>query len=172
MLSVRKQKKSGSTKSASNKGGSSKKPPKLKFEKDGYAVIDMSEMPIELKGMRCCRLFIEFLRVTNSQLRIPKNHCVFKVDFATDYDEYKGVRISMEPNWDLASDDYYKQGRLLVKPVRYAHESNSTARSIELALQAEETRLYDLLLAFMSCGVHMFSFAEIEERYYGCRDFM
>lgn len=95
MLRVNKHKKSGSTKPAPNKGGSSKSLPKLRFEKDGYTVVDMLEMPKELLRIPCYQIFIEFLQVTNSQRNDPKNHCVFTDNFASDYDEYRGVRISI-----------------------------------------------------------------------------
>lgn len=59
-----------------------------------------------------------------------------------------------------------------MKPVRHARQSNNIARSIQLALLQIGTQLYDLLFAFMSRRIYMFSFVEIEGRYYGCHDFV
>jgi hypothetical protein len=175
-------KESASGKQTQSSWGSAKQPT-LSFSPDGYDVTNgVSQIPMEFLEMRCARLYIEFLRVSTDGMTVEqrnraKNHVIFKIDFEVSYNRYAGVRISMEPNWDVASspsengEHREKPGRMFVKPVPYEGVSRSTARTIEIPL-AQDVLLYYLLGAIMNSGVHDFSFATINDRYFGCRDFM
>jgi hypothetical protein len=128
------------------------------------------------------RAYIEFLSVSTDGLTLDqasrvKNHAIWKFDFTTAYGEYVGARLSMDVNFDLASSPSesgasYKPGGMMVKPVRYAERSNSSARTIEIPF-AEDVRLsYVIYHLTEENRLHEFSFVNIDDRYYGCRDWM
>lgn len=107
-----------------------------------------------------------------------KNHAIFKADFDTAYDEeYEGVRLSMEPDYDQGSTGSnggrhpsYQTGCLLMKPVRYPGPSRSTARTCLLELTMDST-LSHLLNTIINQDMLSFHFIVLNDRYYGCRDF-
>jgi hypothetical protein len=104
------------------------------------------------------------------------NHAIIKFDLESPYDDYKGVRINMLPNWEIASDGEedgpnYKLGRLFVKPVRYLGPARTSARTCWIAFK-KGISLEKILDVIESKKLHRFFFIDLDDKYYGCRDFM
>lgn len=150
---------------------------------DGYNVslYGLAAVPACFLNARCARFFVEFLSLADSETpteeaRRLKNHAVLKIDFDSVVSSYRGVRVGMEADYDLASEPgqggtSYKPGKMLVRPVSYAMASYRSLRTVEVQVQGIFT-LYHYLRAIVDNRVEKFLFVNINEKYYGCRDFM
>ncbi|RFU34103.1 hypothetical protein B7463_g2211, partial [Scytalidium lignicola] len=125
----------------------------LSFQQEGYNITEnMNALPQSLQNIICTKMFIEFLGVTSAGAQVvnnnAKNHAIIKVDFQTATGGYRGARISMEVDFDLAStgsdgaEPSYKPGKMLVRP------------------------------CVTSANMHRFYFVNIDDKYFGCRDFI
>ncbi|OAA58517.1 hypothetical protein SPI_06590 [Niveomyces insectorum RCEF 264] len=172
-----------SGKSKTGKSSGSRFPP-LNFEEPGYDVTQSGThiIPQEFRNMIVWRVYVEFLKLPldSSSITVQnaaKNHVTIKVDFTSVYDgKYKGVRINMQPNYEIGSSGpeggpTYKPGQLLVKPVIYWEKSLSAARAVEIQF-AEGKSLDWLLFVLCSNKLHGFHFVDLQNKYYGCRDFV
>ncbi|KAI0866665.1 hypothetical protein F4860DRAFT_509061 [Xylaria cubensis] len=156
--------------------------PPLAFGPDGYSltVDGRGSVPKLFRDMRIGSIYVEFLRLdsrdTPARLRnLLKNHAIIKVDFTspygnTEHDRYDGARIHLETKVEI-SDGPYQPGELFVKPARYPAASYSTARTCRIDLQANIT-LDHLLWVIESNNLQYFSFVVLNQKYYGCRDFV
>ena len=139
----------------------------------------MHVMPKELLKMEIQEIWVEFLGV--SPKKKAKNHAVIRVLFARNYQDKVGVRIDMDVNADEDYDEegdqasLYKPGMLLVKTIKYIEVSRSSNMSSQLKLiqdQNKSFRLKDLFTTLEKARLLEFDFVEIDERYYGCRDYV
>lgn len=148
----------------------------------GYDITEsLVFLPRNFMDQFCENVFIEFLTVSTdgrpvTQTNLAKNHVIFKIDFSSEALGFEAVRLSMDVNFDLASSDSngsasFKPGRLNLKPVTYKNVSRSSSRTFQLPL-GENLRFGQILQVIYENSLHSFSFVNIGDRYYGCRDFM
>ncbi|KAL7623751.1 hypothetical protein AAE478_005304 [Parahypoxylon ruwenzoriense] len=128
------------------------------------------------------KFYVEFFKVATDGTSVgdnanSTNHAVLKVDFGENLGNYKGARISMDINFEASStgsdggEPSYKPGELILKPVSYISVSNRSARTCETTIK-QGVRLGEIMECISSQGLNDFSFVTINDRYYGCRDFM
>ncbi|KAL1865602.1 hypothetical protein VTK73DRAFT_5141 [Phialemonium thermophilum] len=156
---------------------------KMDYGPDGFdlTLLGRRALPRKFRDITISHTFVEFLRVGVDSTPVEvqnraKNHAILKVDLTSGYDGFEGVRITMLPNWEVASDGppkgpSYKPGQCFVKPVRYSGPSNSTARTCQFDF-AQGVPLEWLLAVIEDNNLHRFYFVDLNDKYYGCRDFV
>ncbi|RMD39893.1 hypothetical protein DV735_g5243, partial [Chaetothyriales sp. CBS 134920] len=156
-------------------------PPPLIFGPDSYNLTEGDQIPQPFFEKVIHRAYIEFFSVSTEGMTLNeasrvKNHAIWKFDFTTPYGDYRGARLSMDVNFDIASSPSesgasFKPGGMMVKPVMYTERSTSSARTIEIPC-ATGLLLGYVTFHLMNNRLHEFSFVNINDRYYGCRDWM
>lgn len=148
----------------------------LNFPSEGYNLTENPQvLPQILLRSECAKVFVEFLQI--SQTATAKNHVILKVDFKTPCEDYEGARLSMDVEFELGStgsDDSQpglKPGKMLVKPVPYTLSSTSSARTFQIRVHPNLPFGY-IVNTLLHYGLHDFYFTNIDDRYYGCRDFV
>ncbi|KAH7033065.1 uncharacterized protein B0I36DRAFT_104457 [Microdochium trichocladiopsis] len=156
---------------------------RLHVPEEGFDLSENTQaVPWDFLNARCKSFHVEFLQLSAAgmsleQAQALKNHVVLKIDFAHQIAGFRGVRVSMDVNQDLASTPSedggipWKPGKMLVKPVVYRGASRSSARTFELEIY-QESNLQRFLEELLVYGMQEFSFTNISDRYFGCRDFM
>ncbi|OAA53601.1 hypothetical protein SPI_09308 [Niveomyces insectorum RCEF 264] len=159
--------------------------PPLIFPDEGYDITNQAVqvIPQEFRNMVIEHALVEFLKVgtDNTPVEIinaAKNHVILKLDFRHGgYDGYEGVRINVLPNIQEYEDQFedgsaYQPGKLCVKPVAYPGLSHSSARTCQIDFVAGKTLDWVLGVLCTRNLMHFFSFVVLNDRYYGCRDFI
>ncbi|WEW61238.1 hypothetical protein PRK78_006728 [Emydomyces testavorans] len=156
----------------------------LVFEPEGYNITEYGTciLPPALLHAICRTFYVEFLQVktdgmTVAEAMATKNHAIIKLDFENGVDIYRGARILMNVDFEIASDEdnvsepRYRPGKLLLKPVTYPYPSTNSARTFRIGL-APNTTVGNLLDALLRQHMQFFHFIAINDKYYGCRDFI
>ncbi|KAF3480162.1 uncharacterized protein GIQ15_05509 [Arthroderma uncinatum] len=151
--------------------------------KEGFSVgtYGLQAIPPEIYSPECSTIAIEFLKFDSSSLTQQetaklKNHAAFKIDFVTPSHGYDGARVSTKIDYEIASihsagGGSSKLGDLRVKPVAYADPSNRSACTMNIPLLQRIT-LGQLVRILTDNNLHRFYFRNINEKYYGSRDFI
>ncbi|KAK2816753.1 hypothetical protein FQN49_008019 [Arthroderma sp. PD_2] len=152
-------------------------------QKPSYNVTEYGPgaVPAALYNTECSSLYIEFLRMnadghTPQEAAKLKNHAIFKADFPRRTENCDGVRLSMEVDFGLGSNtsdggSSRKPGELLIEPVRYEGRSFSSACTVNIPLRQRIT-LGHLIHAIAANNLQHFYFCTVNQKYYGCRDFV
>ncbi|EFE37214.1 hypothetical protein TRV_08115 [Trichophyton verrucosum HKI 0517] len=150
---------------------------------DGFNVTDHGPdvVPPLILQAEVQTLYIEFLKMdtdgrTAEEIASLKNHAILKADFVRDVDIYSGARINMVVNFDVLSEtsaggNSHKLGMLLVRPIKYRASSFSSACTAVLPLKQRVT-FEHLIRAITDNNLQYFYFCTVDEKYYGCRDFV
>lgn len=145
-----------------------------------YGWFEGGKVPQAFLENQIQKVFVEFLRVGDNPQ--AKNHVAFKIDFEPGPDghwpgDYKGVRLHMEVDDGVETKNYngapYQPGTLLMKPVEYPDKSNNSVRTFQLHRGHYTLKLRDILYLIVNhYQLGLFYFQILNDRYYGCRDFM
>ncbi|EFE29417.1 uncharacterized protein ARB_03713 [Trichophyton benhamiae CBS 112371] len=150
---------------------------------DGFNVTDYGPgvIPQALFSAEIGTFYMEFLKMsiidrTPEEIAKLKNHAILKLDFKAPVHGFHGVRISMSVNYDLSSEtsgggNSHKPGIMLVEPVQYDGTSFSSLCTAVITLKQRIT-LGHIIRAITDNHLHHFYFCTVDEKYYGCRDFV
>lgn len=152
-------------------------------EHEGWNITDEpGVLPINLLQARCESIHVEFLRISKAEN--SKNHAIIKVDFSHDIgteidgESCYGARISMEvdpdkeyPDPEESNQPRYNPGILWVKPLRYELGPESSLRTLRVRI-TRDIEFVDIMTSLVGLNLHRFDFTIVEDKYYGCRDYM
>ncbi|KAI0466901.1 hypothetical protein F4859DRAFT_518736 [Xylaria cf. heliscus] len=155
---------------------------RLVYGPDGYSftIGGRGSIPQMFRDMTIGSVYVEFLRLDDSSTpanrrNFLKNHAIIKIDFTSRYgnikhETYKGARINFQSNVQI-SNGAYQPGELFVKPTQYLAASHNTARTCQIDFR-EGITLDHFLWLIEKNNLQYFSFVVLNNKYYGCRDFM
>ncbi|GAW16148.1 hypothetical protein ANO14919_055710 [Xylariales sp. No.14919] len=141
------------------------------------------DIPDCLRHQEVSNVYVEFLQTASEgtpveEANMAANHCVIKADFFPGRCSFGGVRLNMsvvyrngEPVDSPQDGPTCVLGEFIVKAVTLIGVSRRTARTCQIDFMQGLT-LDDLLSQIETKGLHHFCFVEIDEKYFGCRDFM
>lgn len=160
-------------------------------DRKGYNLSEnFEEFPDEFLDTVCFGLFVELLNTTRpaqgqqdqqalAEKKQAANHAVFKIIFADECETYKGMRLEVYVSMEYASEEESIDGRqaiflcgdIIAKPSPSSGPSSKSLWTCSLPINRnwEVRRVLKLL---SDTKASEFQFVSIDNKYFGCRDWM
>lgn len=137
----------------------------------------------------CSKLYVELLKTTTpeqgqhgeegiAEKKQAANHAVFKIIFADKCETYEGMRLEVYVNFKYQSEGESIDGRQVIFQcgdfiASPSLSSNPSSKSLwTCSLPIHPWKVGDVLMLLFDHAASEFQFVCIDNKYFGCRDWM
>ncbi|KFG86095.1 hypothetical protein MANI_114246 [Metarhizium anisopliae] len=150
---------------------------------------DRNALPQSLLNTVCSKLYVELLKTTTpeqgqhgeediAEKKQAANHAVFKIIFADKWGNYEGMRLEVHVCLEYQSEEesidgrqvIFQYGEFIASPSLSSNPSSNSLWTCSLPIHP--CNVGDILKLLFHYDASEFQFVCIDNKYFGCRDWM